>query len=363
MPHELRWGYSTGACAAAVAVGAWRYVVDGTTPTSVELLFPDKEYRTLPLIAEGAGMANIRKDGGDDPDCTHNALIWGRLVPATQASALPQDYCLPVCDGTVILRAGEGIGLCTRIGLDCECGKWAINVVPRHMIAENLSRAGLQQGCWLLTIGIENGLALAAKTLNAQLGITGGLSLLGTSGMVRPYSHEAYVATIRLCVRSHALSKGQHMVFCTGGRTRRGAEGYLSHLPETAFVCIGDYISESLTTAGKHQMKEVTLACMPGKLCKYAAGFTNTHAHTVAQDMSLMVTVVKSVLSDKDIPDHIHTAVSVREALEMLPDTKRLPVLQALARRAHEALLTIYPQGRLQLLVCDFTGTPLFCFE
>ena len=191
---------------------------------------------------------------------------------------------LQIGNGTLILRGAEGIGLCNRRGLDCELGRWAINTGPRNMISENLRRAGFSSGCWLLEIGVENGEELAKHTLNSHLGIMGGISLLGTTGLVRPYSHEAYIHTVRICVKSHFLSGGSTMVFCTGGRTKSGAELHLPQLPATAFVSIGDFIAESLAAACRYGMREIAVACMPGKLCKYAAGFENTHAHKVSQD-------------------------------------------------------------------------------
>ena len=171
--------------------------------------------------------------------------------------------------------------------------------ICRRMIAENLRRAGLDAGCWLLEIGVENGEELAKHTLNPLLGVVGGISILGTTGLVRPYSHEAYIETVRICVKSHHTAHGTTMVFCTGGRTKSGAERRLPHLPETAFACIGDFIAESLAAACEYGMREIAVACMAGKLCKYAAGFENTHAHKVSQDMDLLRAEVRNTCRGK----------------------------------------------------------------
>ena len=185
--QKLRWGYSTGACAAAVAAAAWQRAAGGPVPDAVRLLFLDGKERELALLPPQEGrMAAIRKDGGDDPDCTHGAVVYANLRACRPDEARPEDYALAVGGGTVILRGAEGVGLCTRFGLDCERGKWAVNSGPRRMIAENLRRAGLDAGCWLLEIGVEGGEELAKHTLNPQLGIVGGISLLGTTGLVRP---------------------------------------------------------------------------------------------------------------------------------------------------------------------------------
>ena len=331
---RLRWGYSTGACAAAVAVAAWLRLRDGVQAESVSLHFSDGRQRRLPLLPPPSPyMACIRKNGGDDPDCTHGATVCARLRAATPDEYRPEDYFLRVADADLILRGGTGIGLCTRAGLDCEPGHWAINSGPRRMLTDNLCRAGLRSGCWLLEISIPEGVELARHTLNPQLGIEGGLSLLGTTGLVRPYSHEAYLATIRICVEGHARDGGRSMVFCTGGRTRKGAGRCLPDLPESAFVCIGDFIAESLGLACRLKMEEIVVACMAGKLCKYAAGFRNTHAAKNRQDMALLRAEARRCLpEDTAAHEALAHSVSVREALLSLPDEARPALLRRLAR-------------------------------
>lgn len=359
---ELRWGYSTGACAAALAVAAWlRH--NGKESREITVLFLDGMERVLPLEEPGEGrMAVIRKDGGDDPDCTHQAILFANLYPGHPMECRPEDYQLLVGAGVVILRGAEGVGLCTRPGLDCEQGKWAINTGPRRMIVENLHRLGLNSGCWVLEIGVENGEALARKTLNPRLGIVGGLSLLGTTGLVRPYSHDAYIDTIRICVRSHHLAGGTVIVFCTGGRTRTGAGRRLPELPETAFTCIGDFIAESLATACAFGMREIVVACMPGKLCKYAAGFDNTHAHKVSQDMELFRKTARQTLPDAPaLHATLEHSVSIREALLSMPVPMQSPLLHKLACTALEQFSKRCGDAfALKLLIFDFEGRFLF---
>ena len=281
---SLRWGYSTGACAAALAVACWQSLRTGTPPAVVPVLFGDGKERLLPLRPPAPGrMAEMVKDGGDDPDCTHGAVLFARLSACAPDDARPEDHRLDAGAAVLILRAVEGIGRCTRQGLDCPPGKWAVTGGPRRLLVENLARAGMTDGCWLLELGVENGTELARHTLNPRLGVEGGISILGSTGLVRPYSHAAYVETVRLCVRARQRRGGREMVFCTGGRTQAGARRQLPHWPESAFVCIGDFIADSLGIAARHRMQEVVVACMAGKLCKYAAGFANTHAHQVEQ--------------------------------------------------------------------------------
>lgn len=377
-PARLRQGFSTGACAAALAVAAWRqWQEPQAAPVgSVILSFPDGKRRQIGLCAplrrsplpEGGDCPPprwccLRKDAGDDPDVTDNALIYARLHPARPEEAAPEDIRLAV-GGTaqLILRAVEGIGLCTRDGLDCPRGKWAVNSGPRAMLAHNLALAGLREGCWLLEIGVSHGAELARHTLNPQLGIVGGISLLGTTGLVRPFSHAAYIATIRLCTRAHQRAGGDHMIYATGGRSQRTARQRHPQQPETGIATIGDFIGAGLAIARRCGMRRVTIACMPGKLCKYAAGLRNTHAHRHAQDREILQQAVRALLpASSPLPAALARCVSVREALGLLPPDMRLPVLRRMAGQALRQLRRmIAAPPDLAILVCDFDGSFLF---
>lgn len=334
-------------------------------PKNVELLFPDGEMRSLPLLEHAPkGMVGIEKDGGDDPDCTHGAHLYASLRHCGAAKAEEfageHDYIVRTEDAALVLRAVEGVGLCTRQGLHCDCGKWAVNSGPRTMLAANMAHYGMR-GTWLLELGVVDGESMAVHTLNPLLGVTGGISILGTTGRVRPYSHEAYIETVRICVRSHTISGGTEMVLCTGGRTMRGAKEFLPHLPETAFVCIGDFIAESVKAAA--DMRRITVACMAGKLCKYAAGFENTHAHKVRQDMELMQRVVADLYPQNGaLQGQIAQCVSVREALLYLRVEEQEKVLHTLADTALEQLYAFGgSRAEVRVLLFDFEGK--FCFE
>lgn len=358
----LRWGYSTGACAAAAATAAWIRLTRGEALQSIRLRFLDGRERELPLLQFGAGhMAAVQKDGGDDPDCTHGAVLYADIRSCDISEARPEDYVIRIGSGTLILRGVEGIGLCTRQGLDCDQGRWAINAGPRRMIADNLGLAGFT-GCRLLELGVVNGSELARHTLNAHLGIVGGISILGTTGLVRPYSNEAYIHTIRICVKARLLSGGSTMVFCTGGRTRSNAENRLFDLPPEAFVNIGDFIAESLAAACRCRMREIVVACMPGKLCKYAAGFENTHAHKVSQDMDLLRAEVRRALpAETALHDALRYSASVREALLSIPEHARDGLLRRLARTAlGQFAHRCTGNPVLRLLVFNFGGEFLF---
>ena len=359
-PQPLRKGFSTGANAAAAITAAWRTLNGENISESIPLLFPDGETRTLPLAASEPGFSRIIKDGGDDPDCTHGAVMEARVRAAVPEEAAPEDYLLSIHGATLILRSAGGIGLCTLPGLDCEQHKWAINQGPRRMIADNLARSGMREGCWLAEIRVRDGERLAGKTLNPLLGVVGGISILGTSGIVRPYSHEAYIATIRICVRSTRLSGFDKAVFCTGGRTAALAKSLLPGYPSISFICIGDFIAESLQSAGEQGMAEAVVACMPGKLCKYAAGFANTHAHKVAQDRQLFLRTAErhAALAD-EARRSILACSSVRQALALVPEEAHLSLYRDLAAEARRQFQRHVPGLPVRFLISGFSGNLL----
>lgn len=378
----LRWGFTTGACAAGVLAASFLDLLHGGTGTreSVDLLFNDGIVRTLPLAAPlpgRPGHAVIRKNAGDDPDCTHGALVFGAVTKARDgdgaAAPGPHDYELFPGRARVTLRCVEGVGLATREGLDCERGHWAVNRGVRAMITANLERAGCTEGRFLAEVGVADGEALARRTLNPALGIAGGLSLLGTSGLVRPFSNEAYVATIRVCARANAEARCRTLVLCTGGRTRRGAARWskgaglavTGPLPDTAFVAMADFVGEAVRAAAGSGMRRVIACCMPGKLLKYAAGLDNTHAHRTAQDLPALGRLVDGLVpAGSGLAEAVAQAATVREALGLLPDGLQARILGLLARQALANFPKLLGEGDgaapgFALLLMDGEGRPL----
>ncbi len=345
----LRWGYSTGACLCAVLTASYRRLALNTKETSVRLVFGDGKTRTLPLekeLPEYPGFAVIRKNGGDDPDCTHGILLAGRMRQLQNMSAdLQDERDLEVQAGSARIRihAIIGIGTATRSGLDCEQGHWAINKGVLAMLKANLEKEGLTSGYWLAEVVIPDGEKTAKKTLNHTLGVEGGLSILGTTGLVRPFSNEAYLATIRVCLRA-ASKAGKTAVLCTGHRTLCSAQKWAETavcrnnfgiIPEGSFVTIADFLGESLRCAQSLNLTSLVIACMPGKLLKYAAGFANTHAAQSSQDMSLLARTITKVLPYKaELLPHIYACTSMRQACDLLSGEELDAVLHSLAQKA-----------------------------
>lgn len=367
----LRYGFSTGACLSALGCGLWQFLQTKTCPQKIVLTFLDGIEKELSLIWDkiDEGILQIQKDGGDDPDCTHLAILSASLVQSSLEKAAKEDYLLTIGSDTLILHAAYGIGRCTRKGLDCEEGKWAINSCPRKMLINNLQKYGMgknqEKHVWQLNIGVENGEELAKKTLNQKLGIVGGISILGTTGHVKPFSHDAYIQTIRICVRTVKLEHGSHVVFGTGARSLKSMKQFYPHLPENAFIPIADFIGKSLEIAKEENIAEVSIACMAGKLCKYAGRQFYTHARDNEQDLSVLAAQIEELsISPTDILNTAwQHAQSVREALCSFTQEAQHRIIRALVQKALCFFQSLYPTAIFHLFVCDFEGNILLTIE
>ena len=254
----LRNGYTTGSAASAAAVAAYL-----RSAVPVRLRLPGGECLTVPvrrLLPDGAVVV---KDGGDDPDVTTGCEVEVRLFPDPGPPG-PADYQEEAGDLRLTVRGGPGVGVATRPGLAVPVGRAAINPVPRRMLAE---------------ISIPGGAEIAEKTLNPRLGIVGGLSILGRSGIVRPYSHAAYAATVALQLRSCGANRVPVAALVTGNRTAAAMLRDFPELTPDAIVRIGDFIGVGVRAARTAGLPRLLVGCMAGKLFKYACGETNTHAH------------------------------------------------------------------------------------
>ncbi len=368
--ENLRRGFSTGSCLAAAALGAWR-ILQSEAPEEaeaakrVELLFPDGSRRELELFAvfreAGCGVAVIRKDAGDDPDITDRALFKVRLWesggrPGRAAGFF--DHRLSCGRARLIVRAAGGVGLVTRPGLDVEIGRWAINPVPLRMLAENLARAGCghRPATWQIEVSIPDGRRLARKTLNPVLGIVDGLSLLGTTGYVEPYSHRAYIETIRILLRGARRAGCREVALCTGGRTARSVARDCPGLPDYAIVRIADFIADGLRLADECGFARVVVACMVGKLYKYAAGIEYTHAHTVRYDCSALAVLAARVGIAAEKVFALRAAASVREALTRLEADEIEIIYTHLGRLALGELRRWCGRPELELRLYDPRG-------
>lgn len=350
-----RTGFTTGACSAAAARAATLGLLLGEVPGSVVCRLPNGQEQRFDVadgsVEPAAGLAHavIIKDAGDDPDATHGA-------PMTADVRLLKHRA-----GDIVLKGGAGVGVVTKEGLGLAVGGPAINPVPRRNIIDNVRAVAaelLDHDGLEVSISVPGGDEMAKRTLNARLGILGGISILGTTGIVRPYSTAAFRASVVQAVDVAAKQGQTSVVFTTGGRTEKFAMRQLPELDESCFVQMGDFVKAAFTSAVKRQLARVYIGAMVGKLTKMCQGLAVTHAWKAEIDRDILADAARAVGAPDDLIGEIRAAETARFAAEKLA---LLGLTQAfhkqLARTAIRRLKAEYPGAyRLAVLVCDFEG-------
>ena len=328
---KMRTGFTTGANACAAAVAALRLLLgeelepwNGPLPELTEDRYDTLEGSVLVTIPNGEQVrfavrtaevsedakgpfarCSVIKDGGDDPDCTHRAEIWAS-VRLTGAA------------GEVELLSGPGVGQITRPGLGLPVGGPAINPVPRRNITEELEALLPKGSGVVVTLGVIDGEQMAKKTLNERLGILGGISILGTTGIVRPYSTAAFRASVTQAIDVASSLGLSEIVVTTGGRSERYGQALRSDLSEQAFVQMGDFVGHALNHAAELNMQRVTICGMMGKLSKMADGRTMTHAKGSAVNMNLLADLARSAGVPEEVCSEILDANTGRHVAELV---------------------------------------------
>ena len=307
---DLRFGYTTGSCAAAASKAAARMLLEGSREESVELMTPKGILLNLPVeeITAGEGFVScaVRKDSGDDPDITNGILIFSRV----EFSKTPG----------ITLEGGFGVGRVTKPGLECPVGAPAINRVPREMITaavramqeESGNSAGLK-----VTISIPEGERLAKRTFNPRLGIVGGLSVLGTSGIVEPMSEAALVDTIRVEMKQLAAS-GRKMAVITPGNYGEDFMKEVLHADLSGAVKCSNFVGETLDMAGEFGFQKVLLIGHIGKFVKLAAGIMNTHSRYADGRMEVMGVHAALCGANRELLAKLMDCITTDDALDVL---------------------------------------------
>jgi cobalt-precorrin-5B (C1)-methyltransferase len=374
----LRSGFTTGAAAAAATKAALLRLLTGKTPASVEVALPIGGSLSIKIqdcrpSVDGGAECTVIKDAGDDPDVTHGAVIGARVrltkaVPETIPGHLPgREVILPGTETWhILLTGGVGVGKVTKPGLDVAPGEPAINPGPRRMIREAVADALSSHPCTggvHVEIFVPEGEALAEKTLNARLGILGGISILGTTGIVRPMSHDAYIATIRSSLSVARAAGLEAVIMTTGRRSERFAQALWPDQPETAFVQIGDFFETSLTAAASMGFREIRIAVFFGKAVKMAQGVPHTHAAKSAMTLRRLSEWALEVSGDPDFADRVARANTARHAFDFIRDAH--PAL--IARVGHNMIRAAHRFSggglRLRGVVFDFDGNLIFDAE
>lgn len=304
-----RTGFTTGACAAAAARAAARYLVSGKPLKSIVGVLPNRsevEFVLERCEREGEVVTcSVIKDAGDDPDCTHGAELVAQVRLTEQAG--------------VVVRGGEGVARVTKPGLGLEVGIEAINPVPRRNIAELVQREldGSPHGGAHVTISVPGGEDLALQTTNARLGLLGGISILGTSGIVRPYSTAAFRASVVQEIDVANAADLCEVVLTTGGKSEKYAIALHPQLTPQAFIQVGDFVGVGLKHAARRGLRRATIVGMMGKLSKMAMGKMQTHVAGSQVDMSFLAKTARDCGASDELQKEILEANTARHVLEL----------------------------------------------
>ncbi len=311
----LRPGWTTGACATAAATAAYTALLTGEFPDPVTITLPKGQTPAFALaveeLTEGDGaqkraMAGVVKDAGDDPDVTHGVLIRATVT------ALPPGY-------GVHFRAGPGVGTVTRPGLPLDVGEPAINPVPREMMRGHLARVAADYGITAdaeITVSADNGEEIARSTWNPRLGILGGLSVLGTTGIVVPYSCSAWIDSIRRGVDVARAAGRTHLAGCTGSTSERTVTAEYD-LPEDALLDMGDFAGAVLKYVRRHPVERLTLCGGFAKLSKLAAGHLDLHSGRSQVDKGFLASLARDGGASEELASAVAAANTGLEALQL----------------------------------------------
>ncbi|WP_285960130.1 cobalt-precorrin-5B (C(1))-methyltransferase [Pseudomonas tohonis] len=324
-PAPLRSGYTTGSCATATSLAAARLLLGGVASDAVEIVLPKGQQVLMRLefcrSIDGGAEAGTLKDAGDDPDVTHGALIYAQVRLADEPG--------------VRFHAGPGVGTVTRPGLTLAVGEPAINPVPRQMMTEHLTQLALEHGHpggFEVTVCVQGGAELALKTMNPRLGILGGLSILGTTGIVRPFSCAAYIASIHQGIDVARANGFTHLAACTGNASEdamRRRYGF----DDTALIEMGDFAGAVLKHLCKAPVERLSLCGGFGKISKLAAGHMDLHSRSSSIDLSLLAEWAAGLGADADLQDAMRGANTSQQALA-LAHAAGVPLGDAVCARA-----------------------------
>jgi cobalt-precorrin-5B (C1)-methyltransferase len=309
VPTGLRQGWTTGTCSAAAAKAAAIALATGSACDRVEVGLPRDGARVgfdveRSVIGDGWAEAVVVKDAGDDPDVTHGAHLTAWVSWAGAPG--------------VHIAGGEGVGVVTKPGLGLEVGGPAINAVPRRQIAEavgeavDVSRRGVD-----VVISVPQGRQMARKTTNQRLGIVGGISILGTSGIVKPYSTAAWRASVGQAIDVMAAQGQGTFVLTTGGRTEEGARLLLPDLDEVCFIDVGDFTGYALRRGVRRGLRRCVFVGMAGKLSKLAAGVMMTHWTRSKVDVGLLACLTQEAGGDPELVAAVGSSNTARHAYDL----------------------------------------------
>ena len=333
--YPLHSGLTTGTCATAAAIAATMRLLRKEKPSEVPVVLPDGETIQVP-VGYGDDYAYCIKESGDDPDVTNGIEVR---------------VCVEEADAFEI-RGGEGVGIITLPGFDYPPGSPAINKAPREMIRQNLELLTIDHSPLSITISVPQGAEIAKRTFNPRLGIEGGISIIGVSGIVKPFSEEAFIDSIRKCMTIAKASGSDRVVINSGGKSERFVKALYPDLPAQAFVEYGNYIGETLKIAHELGIQNVTLGVMLGKAVKLAAGHLDTHSRRATMDKVF----VKQLLDEASCDVDITPITLARELWAILPEEKAKTFAKVIITHCEGHCCPLLPDGSLTILLITDEG-------
>ncbi|MCU4155666.1 cobalamin biosynthesis protein CbiD [Carboxylicivirga sp. A043] len=347
---ELAHGYTTGTCGTICAKAAASRLLSGFIADKVQVFLPDGEVVSMPIHSSGGdkneAFATVIKNSGDDPDLT-DGLVIGCRIKLNEA-------------GLIRFVSGEGVGIVRLPGLRLPIGEPAINKVPRQMIMGELQQLldeyDMSHQGMDVQVYIPQGRRLAEKTFNPRLGVEGGLSIIGSTGRIKPFSSAAYVNSIKRQLGVVQENRASHIVLNSGGRSERYLKRRFNHLPGYCFVQYGNYIGEALKAANECGIQQVTMGVMIGKAVKLAAGHLDTHSRKVVMDKDFIMQMANESGCSAVIVKQIGTITMARELEELLPFEAGEPFFKLLKEKCYQVAADVVEGFKLDLILINNEG-------
>lgn len=363
----LRSGFTTGACATAAARAALLALLTGEEQPDSRITLPSGECITLPVASteweDKAVQCTVIKDSGDDPDVTNSCSIIARIELVKADSGFAGKGHTP----SILFRGGEGVGTVTLPGLGLEIGGPAINATPRRLMTEELTKVLQENGLAsqtkevIVTISVPGGQALASRTFNPKLGIVGGISIIGTSGIVRPFSNEAFIASIHKEAEVAKAIGCSRLVINSGAKSERFLKAYLAgklggELPPQMFIHYGNFIGETLKIASELHFEEVIMGIMIGKAVKLAEGALDTHSKKVIMNKSFLKELAAQAGCTPETIIRIDSLTLARELWKLFDPAGQARFFPLLLKKCQEHCAPLLPDGKLSILLIAENG-------
>jgi cobalt-precorrin-5B (C1)-methyltransferase len=350
---KLKTGFTTGTSATAAAIAAAQSIIEQKVVDVVEVKLPKGKFIKIPIhlcnFEKESAHCSVIKDGGDDPDVTHGAEIIVDLSFTDKKNQIEID-------------GGEGVGIVTKPGLGLEINKPAINPIPKKMISENLgyvARKLLQKNGLKVVISVPKGRELGPKTDNPRIGIMNGISILGTSGIVIPFSTASYAASIRQNLDVAVAMGNETVVLTTGGRSEDFARKIID-LPDHCFVQMGDFSGYTMQQCSKKNIKKAYIVGFIGKLAKMAAGVKQTHVKGSKVNMKFLSELAQNCGADQQVIQKIMSANTARHVSEIIKESNIDGFFEQICKETHKHMIKHSEEKvSLEVILFDFDGNIL----